>query len=662
MAALTRRLGRFAALAGAALIVAGLIPTAAQAANSPKVAIIVGPSGAAVTERYRKAADAAADLALTLTPNVIKVYSPNATWPAVRAAVTGAAVVIYLGHGNGWPSPYGDKLSAKTMDGFGLNPVAGVDDTTHQYYGEAYVSRLALAPGAVVLFSHLCYASGSAEPGMADGTFTDVLARVDNFAAGFIAAGAGAVVAEGHTNPAALITSALSGPSAVAKAWTKANWGHGHITSYASSRSAGAMISLDPDKASSGYYRSIVRSSANASGWAAPNSLGVYVPPAPPSLASTGAQFGAAVVPASVRPSSTASIQLPITKAATALPSSLTVGVRWVPLVAAPADPDSASTDDTLVVGEASADLVETATATRTDAGLQLDMPTPSAPGTYVVLMTLEAEDGTPYDVATQALLRPFTMVVPKPVDLRITAPSALAAKPGTPVSFAVTLQNSGTQAWGSPLYASMWNDPNLDPVLDKFFSGLLTLNANWLDTTTGSATLAASFPLNRALGAPGHSATIELGALTPAKPGRYQLVLSLGAPITLGAFPQEPLLVPAEITVDAPEATVSPGPSVSANPGIEPAATATPSPSPAVTPPPTTSVASVPSKSRLALLTPCTSRPNCYVYTVRRGDTLTHISGFFGVSISRIRTMNPSLKITGLRTGINLRIPTPTR
>ena len=44
--------------------------------------------------------------AIQHTPNVIQVYSPNATWSAVKAATAGANVVIYLGHGNGWPSPY----------------------------------------------------------------------------------------------------------------------------------------------------------------------------------------------------------------------------------------------------------------------------------------------------------------------------------------------------------------------------------------------------------------------------------------------------------------------------------------------------------------------------------------------------------------------------
>ena len=54
-----------------------------------------------------------------------EIYSPNATWPAVKAALQGASLVVYMGHGNGWPSPYRDALYPPTQDGFGLNPTAG---------------------------------------------------------------------------------------------------------------------------------------------------------------------------------------------------------------------------------------------------------------------------------------------------------------------------------------------------------------------------------------------------------------------------------------------------------------------------------------------------------------------------------------------------------
>lgn len=608
MRALTRRLGRLAAIAAASLLIGGMVPTAAAQTPAPKVAIIVGPTGGPITARYRKAADAAAAIAETLTPNVVRVYSPDATWPAVRAAITGASVVVYLGHGNGWPSPYSKSLVARTQDGFGLNPVAGVDDVAHQYFGEAFLSKVRLAPGAVVLLSHLCYASGSPEPGMADGAFEDVLARADNFSAGFLAAGASTVIAEGHQDPAAMIAAAIRGPAAATQAWTSARWGHGNITSYASARTKGAVVSLDPDTAAGGYFRSIVR--AAGGGALAPafsaGSAAVMRPAGPPSLASSGARFGAATVASAITPGTSTTIGIPVTAAAASLPASMLVGVRWLPLVAAPTDPGTASTDEDLVVGEASADVVETASATRSGATVQMSVPTPTVPGTYVVLMTLEAADGTPYDVATQALLRPFTVVVPKPVDLRITAPAVIAAQPGTPVSLGVTLDNTGTQAWGSSLYQSMWTDPNLDPALDREFSSVLSLTAIWLNVATGSAAPAASYPLPRALGAPGGSATVNLGVMSPAAAGQYLLVLSLSVRGTLGQFPDEPLIIPAGIGEGAP------GPdSPSASPAAPEGASSSPAaPSPATAQPTTPAATATPTHAPASTLPPTSTQP----------------------------------------------------
>jgi hypothetical protein len=569
-------LARLAATLAVLLVALGAVPAASAAVSAPKVAIIVGPAGSAVTTRYRQAAEDAALVAETMTPNVVRVYSPDATWPAVRAAVTGASVVVYLGHGNGWPSPYSTALMARTMDGFGLNPVAGVDDVAHQYYGEAFVSKLRLAPGAVVLFSHLCYASGSSEPGMNDGSLADVVSRVDNYAAPFIAAGASAVVAEGHRDPASLIASAIRGPSALAAAWTAASWGHGHTASYASSRTPGASLSLDPGTATAGYYRSLVRAHSSARPQATVDGpIAVTVPVGPPSLASAGTTFGAAVVNGAAAPGASTTVQLPITRAVSALPASMLVGVRWLPLVQ-PGGPAVTSTDDGLVVGEARADVVETATATRTGSSLGIKIDAPTAPGTYVVLMTLEAKDGTPYDVATQALLRPFTVVVPKPIDLRITAPASLAAQPASPLHLDIVTTNTGTQPWGSPLYASMWSDPALDPSLDQSFSQVLTLNVMWLDLVGRAAIPAATYPLPRALGAPGASASVAMDVLTPTTPGTYQLVLSLGVHGSLGDFPQEPLLVPAVIAFDGQDESHSTGAPTSPSPTPLP----TPSPS----------------------------------------------------------------------------------
>src|SRR4051812_35058878 len=188
----------FAALSLAFLVMSLLALTvapAASAASEPKVVLIVGPTGSA-TASYKSTADAAATEAKKYTSNVVKVYSPNATWAKVKAAVTGASVVIYMGHGNGWPSPYTYDPNYTTKDGMGLNATAGNGDYNNKYYGEPYMAQLPLAPGAIVLLHHLCYASGNSEPGGAAPSVSVARQRADNYATGFLKAGASAVIAD----------------------------------------------------------------------------------------------------------------------------------------------------------------------------------------------------------------------------------------------------------------------------------------------------------------------------------------------------------------------------------------------------------------------------------------------------------------------------------
>ncbi len=151
------------ALVVGVLVALGGIPPVAAGTRIPKVVLIVGPVGG-ITANYKALANEAARVARAAGAQVVKVYSPNATWPAVKAAITDASIVVYLGHGNGWPSRYRDALYPPSQNGFGLNPVAGADDSSHQYFGEASVDNVRLADNAVVLLNHLCYASGNTEP------------------------------------------------------------------------------------------------------------------------------------------------------------------------------------------------------------------------------------------------------------------------------------------------------------------------------------------------------------------------------------------------------------------------------------------------------------------------------------------------------------------
>ena len=234
------------------------VPGAAAAAPAqPKVVIIVGATHSA-TASYRTYADQAYAEARKYTSNVIKVYSPNATWAKVKAATVGANVVIYMGHGNGWPSPYTYDAKYTTKDGFGLNATAGNGDSNNTYYGEPYVATLDLAPNAIILLHHLCYAAGNSEPGNAEPTVSVAHQRLDNYAAGFLKAGAAAVIADGHAGPVSYLRSLFTTHQTIEQLWRTQPNTNGHVVTFNSTRTPGATAFSDPNTTTTGFYRSMV--------------------------------------------------------------------------------------------------------------------------------------------------------------------------------------------------------------------------------------------------------------------------------------------------------------------------------------------------------------------------------------------------------------------
>ena len=230
----------------------------AAATSGPKVAIIVGATHDA-TATYRSYADDIYAEAISYTSNVVKVYSPNATWSAVKAAVNGASIVVYLGHGNGWPSPYTYDSKYTTKDGFGLNKAANGGDANLQYYGEPSIATLTPAHNAVVLLFHLCYASGNSESNNPEPTLSVAKQRVDNYASAFLKAGAGAVIADGHSHTG-YVTRLFTTRQTVDQLWRGMPSANGHVSSYASSRTPGATYEMDPNTSTSGFYRAMTGS------------------------------------------------------------------------------------------------------------------------------------------------------------------------------------------------------------------------------------------------------------------------------------------------------------------------------------------------------------------------------------------------------------------
>ena len=190
----------------------------ARGADTVKVAVIVGPVGEELTPVYLALAEAAATAAEERGASVARAYSPEATADKVLAAVEGASIVVYLGHGVGSPNPYSDAPNPATTNGWGLNgPKAKGNHAdswkngTLAYYGEAWLAAYARpAPGWVMIYSNACYAPGAGE-GFDQPATEDVAAeRVSAYSRGPLAdLGASAYFATDYYEGAAHLVGAL---------------------------------------------------------------------------------------------------------------------------------------------------------------------------------------------------------------------------------------------------------------------------------------------------------------------------------------------------------------------------------------------------------------------------------------------------------------------
>ena len=244
-----------AALALVALV--GVGNPLPAAASSMKVVVVVGPVGSS-TSNYIYSARKYASQARSYGATVVEIYSPNATWSKVKAAAQGANVLIYLGHGNGYPSPYG-AFSAYSKDGMGLNSTAGNGNSNTKYWGEYYLrTYIRLAPNAVVILNRLCYASGNSEWGSANPTKSVAMRRVDNYGAGFLRANARAVFAEGITSAAYILSGVFRSTHSIGYVFMSSSSRSGaYDFQFASTRSPGYRAWMDPSSPGR-YYRSVI--------------------------------------------------------------------------------------------------------------------------------------------------------------------------------------------------------------------------------------------------------------------------------------------------------------------------------------------------------------------------------------------------------------------
>jgi LysM domain len=91
------------------------------------------------------------------------------------------------------------------------------------------------------------------------------------------------------------------------------------------------------------------------------------------------------------------------------------------------------------------------------------------------------------------------------------------------------------------------------------------------------------------------------------------------------------------------------------------PSASNGPTPSQVEAPRPTAGRTAGPLSDRYELLTACPGTPDCWIYVVRRGDNLSSIASYFGVSLKAVESHNPWTRTAGLVAGQKLRLPAPT-
>ncbi len=258
-----------------ALLVIALTTTAGTAVarertddgkTRPKVVVVVGPVGPRTAE-YEATGRRLAAHARALGARVTDIYPPRATWSRVARAARGADLFVYMGHGNGWPSPY-PPFQTFTKNGLGLNPYEGAPDGPHRYYGDRYVGGLRLAEDAVVLLVGLCYSSGNAEPGMVIPSGRVAQERVDNYGAGFLRAGARAVFSDGLGDSSYVLDHLFrSNRSMRSIFWSSWRATGVAASTFRSERAGGMTGILDPQLDGDYYHSFIGDADFRASDW-----------------------------------------------------------------------------------------------------------------------------------------------------------------------------------------------------------------------------------------------------------------------------------------------------------------------------------------------------------------------------------------------------------
>ena len=189
--------------------------------------MIVGPAGAR-DEPLPRGGRRPRRWPASYTPDVTEIYSPNATWPAVREALQGASLVIYMGHGNGWPSSTATACTRppRTASASTRPRPATTTGTSTSARGRSRRRPPGQERGRPAQPPVLRVGQHGARPRRRHPR--QARQRVDNFAAGFIKAGAAAVIAEAYASPNYMVRVVLGGQRSIESAWRRAPSANGN--------------------------------------------------------------------------------------------------------------------------------------------------------------------------------------------------------------------------------------------------------------------------------------------------------------------------------------------------------------------------------------------------------------------------------------------------
>ena len=473
-----RRLGSIIA----ALLIVGLLapallvaPVAAAAPAVPKVVIVVGPVGGDHGALPRGGRGPRPPSPASTRPDVTELYSPERDVAGRQEGPQGREPRRLHGPRQRLAEPVPRQPLPAHPERLRAQPARPARPTTPRIStsGRAASRRVSLAKDAVVLLNHLCYASGLSEPGLAEGTLDQAKQRVDNFAAGFIKAGASAVIAEAYTSPSRYVAAILGSKRSIESLWRSSPTANDNAFAFASERSPGYVAMMDPEHGTSGFERSIVLKEGLASGdvqagarGSARATTGGFSTgdPGLPTLAASGLRLS---IPRIAGPTSTgrrADLKVPFKiRDRSRLPKVLEASVRWDPVdvvtgpAAAPTTnptptlllPESAPTALDLVAAEQTGTLVAPAALKIGKSNLSMGVNLPTAPGRYRLTITLHDRDGVAFDEATQALLPTMLVRVTGDPDGAVLAAPSNTLSAGTHVSLPVRVVNLGTAAWG---------------------------------------------------------------------------------------------------------------------------------------------------------------------------------------------------------------------